>query len=166
MKKKKKKSFISIIITTIVIFIIANLHFDDPLVKKIFRPRRINTRYKACYSNIRILLGAVEMYNMDHETMMTDLKTDKLLADGYLKSEISLPDSECKYFATGDLTGDGEICCELHGIIQESDKIKPEPDIVIKNQRKIEQERFKDNLDQIFMSSIPAIIYLMVALIL
>lgn len=105
------------------------------------------------------------MYNMDHETMMTDLKTDKLLADGYLKYEISLPDSECKYFATGDLTGEGSICCELHGIVQEGDKIKPEPDIVIKKQRKIEQERFKNNLDQIIMSSIPAIIYLMVALI-
>ena len=56
-------------------------------------------REKACYANIRVLLGAVEMYNADHSVMMdflTPKSASSLHAGGYLKT----PTIECP----GDLS--------------------------------------------------------------
>ena len=49
---------------------------------------RRSYRDKACYSNIRVITGAVEMYNMDHETFMENLDEDLLVKDGYLKTKL------------------------------------------------------------------------------
>lgn len=49
-------------------------------------------REKACYANMRVLLGAVEMYNMDHSVMMDFLNpknASSLHRDGYLKTPIN-----------------------------------------------------------------------------
>jgi competence protein ComGC len=89
-----------------------------------FRKKRDEARKKACYANMRILLGAVEMYNMDHTDMMTSIDSNKiklLLAKGYLKTDISLPSPQCKYYATGDLSADGLVACSFHGSIPVSD---------------------------------------------
>ncbi len=73
-----------------------------------------SSRKKACYSNIRILQGAVEMYNMDNSIMMKDLDMNKLLENKYINNRIELPETSCSYIGK-ELTGDGTIYCELHG---------------------------------------------------
>lgn len=71
----------------------------------------------ACYSNIRVLTGAVEMYNMDHATMMSTLDTDTLVKEHYLKYPPKGPDPDCEYYSEGDLIEDGIIACKKHGAL-------------------------------------------------
>ena len=71
---------------------------------------------KICFSNIRVLQGTIELYNMDHTPMMTtniDMKT--LVDNKYLKAPIEGPDEECEYLIEGDLTNDGYVYCINHG---------------------------------------------------
>lgn len=81
-------------------------------------------RTKACYSNMRVILGAVEMYNMDHTEMMKQLSDSDvieggtLVKEGYLKSPIRKPTPGCRYFSVGDLSIDGHIECSKHGRVQ------------------------------------------------
>ncbi len=80
-----------------------------------FKAARNSAREKACFSNQRVLTGAVEMYNMDHDTMMTTLDIDTLVKGRYLKSAPKGPEPECEYFSIGDLSKDGVIACKRHG---------------------------------------------------
>lgn len=92
-----------------------------------YKPYRPLARYKACLSNIRVIQGAVEMYNMDSPLMLKDLNEnsiDSLLKGNYLKSEPSKPDYSCKYSSKGDLSEDGEVYCEYHGGLDRN-KIRP-----------------------------------------
>ena len=87
--------------------------FDISFAKKTPSPI---TKYKSCMSNIRVLMGAVEMYNMDNSVMMDDITEDdlkKLYEEKYLKQTMFYP--ECKYLASGKLSSDGEIYCKYHG---------------------------------------------------
>jgi hypothetical protein len=78
---------------------------------------------KACYANQRVLLGAVEMYNMDHEDdPIKDFKQSMAMEGGilikerYLRRPIELPHKECHYTgSTSDLTEGGVILCDYHG---------------------------------------------------
>lgn len=80
-----------------------------------FKAARGSAREKACFSNQRVLMGAVEMYNMDHDTMMTTLDIPVLVKEKYLKSAPVGPEPECEYFSIGDLSGDGVVACKRHG---------------------------------------------------
>lgn len=56
-----------------------------------FGSGRINAREKACYANMRVLLGALEMYNMDHSLFLEEMNPKvmmQLYTDGYLRSPI------------------------------------------------------------------------------
>jgi hypothetical protein len=86
--------------------------------------RRGNYKLKACFANQRVLLGATEMYNMDHKIMLkkvTDAqacdKYGELVSGGYLKRPLRKPDSNCGYMTYGDLTGSGVIYCKHHGAV-------------------------------------------------
>lgn len=83
-----------------------------------FRKAREQARDKACYANQRVLLGSVEMYNMDNKTLMTSLDIPLLTKGNYLKGGISKPDSRCSYSSAGDLTGSGKIYCRFHGPVE------------------------------------------------
>ena len=90
-----------------------------------FRKAREQAREKACYANMRVILGAVEMYNMDNTTMMTELKdADAATAGGalvkgkYLKSPVNKPEKDCAYSGKG-IDGTGLIECKIHGTIEE-----------------------------------------------
>ena len=72
---------------------------------------------KACYSNIRVIQGAVEMYNMDSSIMMENLDFDYLIEGHYLKQKPTGSEKNCNYVAEGNLTEDGYIYCEKHGDI-------------------------------------------------
>ena len=83
----------------------------------------------ACASNQRVMLGAVEMYNMDHSDMMQELNINELLKPykskyskqsfPYLKSDPSNNKFGCEYTSQGDLTRDGNIICKKHGTVEE-----------------------------------------------
>ncbi|MBR4570739.1 MAG: hypothetical protein IKO19_08780 [Candidatus Riflebacteria bacterium] len=79
-------------------------------------------RDRHCFSNIRMLRGAIELYNMDHNESMHELtKTsiEKLIQGNYLKSVSK--DEECEYKSKGELDFDkkdsGFIYCTYHGDI-------------------------------------------------
>ena len=80
------------------------------------RPSRIKDN---CFSEIRILSGAVELYNMDYETKIhkLDEETINILVDNkYLKKLPKPLIEKCKYLSQGDLASStGTIYCEAHG---------------------------------------------------
>ena len=96
-----------------------------------------HSREKACFSNIRILTGAVEMYNMDCPQKMDKLDMNKLVETKYLKAPITGPEKECEYITEGELTGNGYIYCTNHGDIERHKQKEIE-------ERK-EQEKKKNN---------------------
>ena len=86
-----------------------------------FKKAREQARLKACYANQRVILGAVEMYNMDNAEMITGLKDEDVRESGllvrgkYLKSPVISPEPDCYYQSQGDLSGTGTITCTRHG---------------------------------------------------
>lgn len=79
------------------------------------------SREKACYANMRVLLGAIEMYNMDNSVMLKtadDSAEQRLIADKFLKAPLSKPEPGCRYTSTGDLTGAGKVKCDVHGTVE------------------------------------------------
>ena len=107
------KFFLDIIISSIILtFIFLALLPHYPQI----RPSRLKDN---CFSEIRLIAGAVELYNLDNEIKINKLdeKTLQTLVDTkYLKR---LPDpfiEKCKYSSEGDLATDtGIIYCEAHG---------------------------------------------------
>ncbi|MGM0600009.1 MAG: hypothetical protein ACQETH_09360 [Candidatus Rifleibacteriota bacterium] len=73
-----------------------------------------------CLQNQRMLLGAVEMYNMDKEKKITKFEKSMAEKDGvlvkgfYLKDPIEAPGDKCRYTSTGNLSEGGVIYCEVH----------------------------------------------------
>ena len=86
------------------------------------KSERTYPRYLACLSNQRVITGAVEMYNDDHQTALNkyDEETEQMLInEHYLKGKMQKPENQCIYKMIN-----GEIYCEYHGGI-DKDKIKP-----------------------------------------
>lgn len=170
--KKQKKSFKSIIFTTITILIITNILLGayDFVWHGLNRrkatqwywygyaycPKYSANRTKACLFNITQLTAALEMYFMDHDTMLSELDTDKLIEEGYLKSEIRPPESKCKYFIAEDLFSENPIRCEFHGNKSE----------IIKKLEK-EKREFERNITiyNVCIRILPALIYFIYAII-
>ncbi len=171
--KKQKKTFKSIIITTITILITTNIllavydfvyhgcghkrHTQWQWYGYACCPEYSANRTKACLANIRVLLGAVEFYNMENEhNFMTELDTDKLIAEGYLKSEIRPPESKCKYFITGDISIEEAIRCEFHGSSSE-----------IGQKLEKEKREFERNITiyNVCIRILPALLYFIYAII-
>ncbi|MEW6711423.1 MAG: hypothetical protein AB1403_16480 [Candidatus Riflebacteria bacterium] len=85
-----------------------------------FQKARGDAQKKACFANQRVLLGAVEMYNMDHEEMMEKLDSsaiELLAGENYLKTPPQCP-ADGKYYSDGKLSADGEIKCTIHGGVE------------------------------------------------
>ena len=108
-------------------------------------------RERACFSNQRVLQGALEMYNMDVGTMMHEMNDDnqKILIEGhYIKAKDPLvcPDTYYKgqYLSEGDLCEDGVIYCSYHGTI---DGIKITPGMTFQEYQK-EKERLENERKQ------------------
>ena len=85
-----------------------------------FANARANAKHKACIANQRVLQGAVEMYNMDHSTMMTTLDIDTLVKEKYLRTAPAGPEPDCEYTSEGDLTSGGYVYCVRHGSIHDA----------------------------------------------
>ena len=86
-------------------------------------------RAKACGATMRVLMGAVELYNMDNQTMMRELNEANyniLISKGYIKKDFKC---ECpvtnkfQYSSTCDLVETTDLLtalkCENHGTIKD-----------------------------------------------
>lgn len=87
-----------------------------------FRKAREQARHKACFANQRVLLGAIEMYNMDNTSMMDrdpvtlSIDVEKLTSMQYLRGGLSKPEVTCDYRGGPEsLLGSGKIFCVCHG---------------------------------------------------
>ena len=79
---------------------------------------RASVRDKSCFSNIRVIQGAIEMYNMDISDRIEHIEPDtinRLVKGKYLKTEPSKPETTCEYKSIGDLTEGGFVFCTYHG---------------------------------------------------
>lgn len=109
--KRKGFTLIELMIVIAIIGILAAIAIPN------FKKARESARQKSCYANIRVILGAVEMYNMDSSQMMDNLDINGLVTQGYLKSEPAKPESDCGYNGS-NLTGNGVITCTRHGSVE------------------------------------------------
>ncbi len=86
---------------------------------------RTEARYKACLSNQRVIVNAIEMYNMDHKTAIDKYDEDTenlLIRENYLKAKTQKPEQKCEYKMNGH-----DVYCEYHGGM-DPEKLKPSPE--------------------------------------
>ncbi len=101
-----------------------------PLLVPNFRKAREQGREKACYANQRVLLGAIEMYNMDHSVMLTayNPSVEPLLVQGqYLKTAITKPEQGCAYYGVNLNDKNGGMCCAMHGGVESDNMLTVDP---------------------------------------
>jgi len=87
---------------------------------------------RACNANLRIIQSAVEMYNMDHSTMMQTLDLQALVEGGYLKSKPTCRSGR-EYYGK-NLGSDGMIRCPAHGDINNP---RPDDGLVVDNTARV-----------------------------
>ena len=90
-------------------------------------------RQKACFSNQRVLMGAIEMYEMDHTELIDtappggdfeDLE-NRLIKEKYLKAHLEGPEEECSYGFIRFNENEYDVFCKNHGTIETKDTEKP-----------------------------------------
>ena len=106
-------TFLEFLILIFILGILAAIAI--PNQRKCYRPM---PRVKRCYFNMRVLCGAVEMYNADKTEDIRYIATDSyqhisdiLVNEGYLKSHLDKPETTCDYY----MTEDGIFHCTEHG---------------------------------------------------
>ena len=108
------------IIKKILLFALIAVLISSPT----FARRGIYNPQKTCFSNMRTLLGAIEMYNMDNEEMLHELNDDvidRLIKGKYIKEDrVCCPkkNEPGHYHNQGDLCDDGVIYCDYHGSVE------------------------------------------------
>jgi type II secretion system protein G len=112
MRNRKGFTLIELMIVIAIIGILAAMAVPN------FKKAREQAREKACYSNIRVLMGAVEMYNMDNSAMMANVDQGSLKNGGYIKALVNCPEQSGNYNANGNLINDGFVECTIHGAIE------------------------------------------------
>ncbi len=116
MMSRKGFTLIELMIVIAIIGILAAIAIPN------FRKAREQAREKACYANIRVILGAIEMYNMDHSAMKTNIidtdvtGTGILVTGQYLKTPVTKPETGCAY-AGINVDTTGKISCTVHGTV-------------------------------------------------
>ena len=134
---------IGVIIEAIIcLFIVGFLSFLAINNINIYKDSK-NANKKRCFSNLRMINEAVEMYNMDVSEMMVNIDLKTLINNKYLKEE-AIDGLKCKFKNTGDLSQDGFVYCEYHGDL--SGNIKG-TDLTVKVISKEDQQKqFKEKI--------------------
>lgn len=109
-----------------------------------FKRAREDSRLKACYSNQRVLFGAIEMYDMDHTNTLTSALPGAeyeeleriLIQEKYLKAILVPIEDDCSYgYITHDDSkyGDGGsfAFCLRHGSVY-NNKVPDFKDSILK----------------------------------
>ena len=121
-KNLNKKGFtiLELLIVILIIWFLASNAYPKGI-----RNLKTYERYqKYCFSNQRVLLGAIEMYNMDNSTFMENAlpgpefeRCFKILQNGnYFKGSLNTKDYDCEYGFI-DIMGSGNVFCKIHGCI-------------------------------------------------
>lgn len=173
-----QKKVILIVIILINIFALENPSFA-------YKPARASARQKACFSNQRVIEGAIEMYDMDHDKFMEtalpggdfERLENILLKEKYLKSHIEGTEEKCSYGFIRYNEKNYDVFCKNHGTIETKDMDHPViPTYNVNDEkpfseeltRKIEARRrereFNKTMSLIFSSPIPYIILFFVVL--
>ena len=124
---KSKKHYVQTVIEAVLLFFISLGLILMADIGRTHHGRR-NSYQKLCFSNQRVLIGAIEMYNMDHNEMIKTYDNDylDLLVRGkYLHSSFK-NNFECELVTEGDLTENGFIYCVNHGSYDGQKKGKDE----------------------------------------
>ncbi|MBR4328339.1 MAG: hypothetical protein IKP71_00625 [Candidatus Riflebacteria bacterium] len=115
--KKKKQSCLSTLIQAFILSCITT--FIVFSVQNPGKKSRAFPRQKACFSNLKIIAKAVEIYNMDNAVKITELNDstlELLINSKYLKQKPQPPElTRCFYSSEGDITKSGYIYCKYHG---------------------------------------------------
>lgn len=112
-------SFVDVIIVFVIVGVLAAIAIPNRRMCY-----RTQARDKACMANIRVITGAIEMYNMDNEEKISTHLDDptrnsaSLVEKKYLKSPLMSPERECFYRIDGDMTENGVISCDVHGTLE------------------------------------------------
>ena len=127
--KERSVSFIFKVIFNVILFSLCCFFIIDRYLNRDSAWEK--SRKKACYANMRLLLGAVEMYNMDHSTCIKAIsqsdysdKNSILISQKYLRNYLVLPTENCTYYSRGDLsTVDSAIFCREHGAVESTEEM-------------------------------------------
>jgi prepilin-type N-terminal cleavage/methylation domain-containing protein len=116
-KSKTPFTLLEVLIVIIIVGILAAI-----AIPSTSRRGHHRSRSKSCMANMRVLSGAVEMYNMDNNVMLShfDHETIQRLIDGkYLKSTVTCPGNPPGiYGSDGDLSREGVVSCSAHGTVE------------------------------------------------
>jgi competence protein ComGC len=87
-----------------------------------FRAAKDKAQRRACFANQKVLMGASEMYNMDHGTQLKTLDAKalaELVDKGYLKSIPEDPGQGEGSSGHYSFQEDGSVKCSVHGGVDE-----------------------------------------------
>jgi competence protein ComGC len=127
-KSLSNRGKIEIVITILILAAIAAV-----VIPNMRRAGGPNSRYpqKQCYANMRVILGAVEMYNLNNEVGIKKVSSihcttrDSFLVKAkMLKKPIVPPTDKCEYYTKGLLLEKGAIFCTEHGCVEKPKELK------------------------------------------
>lgn len=115
-KHKNAFTFIELLIVIGIISILAAMAVPN------VHPVRIDPTKKPCFTNQKVIEGAIEMYNMDNTIMMETALPGRdyedheriLLDNRYLKNPIEPPSPDCSYGFV-NICATGSVFCKKHG---------------------------------------------------
>ena len=124
--KRKGFTLLELTIVFVIIFVLCQMAIPT------FRHGSNSPSQRACFRNQRNLLGAIEMYNLDHKNALRELNNEvieMLIKEEYLKGDLSnfvCPGNSYKrnYLSLGNILKSGVIYCEYHGTL-DGMEIKP-----------------------------------------
>ena len=162
-KKSFKKALIGAFeIYAIILLLVSLVYLGIPDSKK---GSYDDGRKKACFSNVRVLENAVEMYNMDKKDQISEFNDDVveiLINEKYLKAKPNPPITKCEYKGN-NLNKGGVVYCKYHGYYAETNDSEYKREMEQKEREK-RLNKIKKQAGILLLCAIPSIIYVLLSL--